>query len=268
MSSMDRPHPEHRGADSHPDEALASLIGVSTMRFGPNFLEEALGDLVGTLELGDLLAEDDDVGIPGEFLGKWRPGWPRGIGEVPWVSRRRALPPDLRSEGLSASQYTSFWMSETSGKGLASANSAERSASARASWRRRLLDLRLVEDLLRPAGGSGRPGSDPWSYGTLRSRSSPGRCCPGRRPNGPGSGRCAPRRPTACTWCAPAPGSPRSSRGPRRGRGRRRRPTPSRSPRRALPARPRRSGPGSCPLRYPLFSMAKTTGRSQRAARL
>ncbi len=33
-------------------------------------LEQALGDLVGAVELGDLLAHDDDVGIAGEFLGE------------------------------------------------------------------------------------------------------------------------------------------------------------------------------------------------------
>ena len=33
------------------------------------FGEEALGDLVGAVELGDFLAHDDDVGVAVEFLG-------------------------------------------------------------------------------------------------------------------------------------------------------------------------------------------------------
>ena len=48
----------------------ASLIGVSTMRLGPYFGQQAFGDFVGTVELGDFFAHDDDVGVAFDFLGE------------------------------------------------------------------------------------------------------------------------------------------------------------------------------------------------------
>ena len=46
-----------------------SVIGVSITRARAEFLQQALGDLVGALIFGDLLAHDEDVGVAAHFLG-------------------------------------------------------------------------------------------------------------------------------------------------------------------------------------------------------
>ena len=46
-----------------------SVIGVSTTRCGAEFLQQALGDLVGALILGDFLAHDEDVLVAAHLLG-------------------------------------------------------------------------------------------------------------------------------------------------------------------------------------------------------
>ena len=48
----------------------ASLIGVSTTRLSPYFFQQAFGDLVGAVVLGDFLAHEDDVGVALDFLGE------------------------------------------------------------------------------------------------------------------------------------------------------------------------------------------------------
>ena len=48
----------------------ASLIGVSTTRLSPNRFHKPAGHFVGAIILRDLLADEDDVGIAFDFLGK------------------------------------------------------------------------------------------------------------------------------------------------------------------------------------------------------
>ena len=69
MSSIDGAHAEHRRPDADADEAgLADRRVDDALR--PELLEEALGDLVGAVELADLLAHDDDVRVAGQLLGQ------------------------------------------------------------------------------------------------------------------------------------------------------------------------------------------------------
>ena len=46
-----------------------SVIGVSMTRLAPNSCRQTLGNLVGTLVLGDFLAHDEDIFIGAHFLG-------------------------------------------------------------------------------------------------------------------------------------------------------------------------------------------------------
>ncbi len=48
----------------------ASLIGVSTTLLSPNLFHKTARHFVGAVVLGDLLADEDDVGIAFDFLGK------------------------------------------------------------------------------------------------------------------------------------------------------------------------------------------------------
>ena len=60
---------EHRGAETHTDEA-----GLANGRIHDagraEFFEQALGDFISTIELCDFFAEHDDVGVTSEFLGE------------------------------------------------------------------------------------------------------------------------------------------------------------------------------------------------------
>src|ERR1017187_9557478 len=124
MPSIDAPMP----SPTNP----ASLIGVSTMRLGPNLSSSPSVTLYAPLNCPTSSPMTTTFGSRSissaracRMASRY---WMTGIAQL-----KKSLPPDLRSDGLSASQYTSFCMSETSGNGLASANSAEASASARAS---------------------------------------------------------------------------------------------------------------------------------------
>ncbi len=46
-----------------------SVIGVSMTRLRTELLQQALGDLVGALVLGDFLAHDEHVAVAAHFLG-------------------------------------------------------------------------------------------------------------------------------------------------------------------------------------------------------
>ena len=60
---------EHRSAHAHADEAGFGDGRVDDA-VGAEFFEEAFGDLVGSMELGDFLTHEDDVFVAGEFFGK------------------------------------------------------------------------------------------------------------------------------------------------------------------------------------------------------
>ena len=115
----DRTQAEHRGADAHADEP-----GLADRRVDDAFRavlgQHALGDLVGAVELGDFLAQQDDVRVALDFLGHGGPeGFAvgddghgreekvkvrmKGEGSAAAQSKNSA-PSDLRSAGLSISQ--------------------------------------------------------------------------------------------------------------------------------------------------------------------
>ena len=60
---------EHGGADTHADEAGFRDRGVNDA-FGAEFFEEAFGDFVGAVELGDFLTHEDDIFVAGKFFGE------------------------------------------------------------------------------------------------------------------------------------------------------------------------------------------------------
>ena len=80
-----------------------SVIGVSITRCGAELLQQALGDLVGALILGDLLAHDEDVRRRGASPRPWRRAAPRARSSTPSRCRpgcrdRRRLRPSARPE--------------------------------------------------------------------------------------------------------------------------------------------------------------------------
>ena len=63
----DRLEPGERRADAEPGHGVLGDRGVDHAR-SAEFLQQTLGDLVGALILGDLLADDEDVLVAAHFL--------------------------------------------------------------------------------------------------------------------------------------------------------------------------------------------------------